>query len=83
MRYIRIKIKSLSYFQHFQIKSEKYDFFNFIYTNKTYMKKRYIIEIIEPNTKIKIGKNWKQKCNFYIELVQIKIIDNYGRKTSK
>ena len=36
------------------------------------MKKSYIIEVIEPNKELKIDKNWKQKCNFHIELLKIR-----------
>jgi len=63
-------------FQLFQIKTEKSDFFNLIYTIKTNMKKMYIIELIEPDTNFNMHKYRKQKCNFCIEVIQIKIDKN-------
>ncbi len=47
------------------------------------MKRKYLIEVIEPNKKLEleISPFLKQKCNFYIEVLQIRI--NYGKKRKK
>lgn len=34
------------------------------------MKKMYLIEVIEPNVNLKDSIFWKQKCNFYIEIIK-------------
>ena len=40
------------------------------------MRKMYIVELIEPNPNLDINKYWKQKCDFCIEVIQIKIDKN-------
>jgi len=49
------------------------------------MKKYYLIEVIEPNKKLKNENLWKQKCNFYLEVLKITTYDEHkkGKKEKK
>lgn len=43
------------------------------------MKTYYVVEVIEPNENLIIDRNWKQKCNFYIEIIKIKFKNEKDR----
>ena len=45
------------------------------------MKNRYVVYIIEPDKDFIITKNWKQKCNFVIEIIKNDV--NHGKKGKK
>ena len=40
----------------------------------------YSIEVIEPNKNLKISPFWKQKCNFFIEVIKINICDEHKKR---
>ena len=43
------------------------------------MEKYYLVEVIEPNKKLKNENLWKQKCNFHIEVLKITTYDEYKK----
>jgi hypothetical protein len=43
------------------------------------MEKYYLVEVIEPNKKLKNENLWKQKCNFYIEVLKITTYDEHKK----
>ena len=44
------------------------------------METEYIIEVFESNENLKINRYWKQKCNFYIEIIKINTYYEYEEK---
>jgi hypothetical protein len=45
------------------------------------MKNKYVVYIIEPDKDFIMTKNWKQSCNFVIEIIKIK--ENEQEKKDK
>lgn len=44
------------------------------------MEKIYLIEVIEPNKKLRKSTLWKQRCNFSIEIIKIYTRDEKRNK---